>query len=84
MLEALHEELLEERRVGNVPLVGEDRELPDHGFGKAKRDGAKRRLEVREGSQLRYLPVDMFARVVVGPEAPLLGFGGERREWLTP
>jgi len=53
LLEAFRQELLEEGLVWNVSLVGEDLELPDHGFGKAKRDGAKGRLKVREGPPLR-------------------------------
>jgi hypothetical protein len=52
LLKTFRQELLEEGLIRNVPLVSEDLELPDHGLGKAKRDGAKGRLEVREGTAL--------------------------------
>src|SRR5260370_1326115 len=75
LLDALGQEDLEERLVGNVALVGEHLEILDQPLRQAEGDGLRRGLELRERGALGATPIQVLGRVVGRPELPLLLLG---------
>ena len=59
--DSLRQEHLQERLIGNVPLVCQKPKLLNHGSGEAKRNGLKRGTQIGENDVLSLLPVHIVS-----------------------
>src|SRR6266567_812788 len=75
--DALGEEHLQERLVGNVPLIRQHLELVEHPLWETQRDRGRRWLEVWKDRTPGFRPIEVFGRIGRGPEFTLRIFSAE-------
>jgi len=70
-LDPLGEEYLEQRLIGYVSLVCQQFELIQQGFRQPQRDRLGRRFEIGEDDAFCLRPIDVLARIMLGPKLTL-------------